>query len=115
MFDQAIKYWGSNEFPQYFKQAVQSLELGVLPLKDCCNHNAVIDQATIEPIILSSHETKDSVEIKTGVFFCEVLSGCACSDDASQAKILENSYCELTISLDKNTKEASYSSAFSAS
>jgi hypothetical protein len=75
----------------------------------------VIDQATIEPIILSSHETKDSVEIKTGVFFCEVLSGCACSDDPSQAKILENSYCELTISLDKNTKEASYFSAFSSS
>ena len=115
MFDQALKYWGSNEFPQYFKQAVQSLELGVLPLTDCCNHSAVIDQATIEPIILSSHETKDSVEIKTGVFFCEVLSGCACSDDPSQAKILENSYCELTISLDKNTKEASYSSAFSSS
>ncbi|SFV78151.1 hypothetical protein MNB_SUP05-10-179 [hydrothermal vent metagenome] len=43
------------------------------------------------------------------------MSGCACSDDPSQAKILENSYCELTISLDKNTKEASYSSAFSSS
>ena len=115
MFDQALKYWGSDEFPQYFKQAIQSLELGVLPLKDCCNHSAVIDQATIEPIILSSHETKDSVEIKIGVFFCEVLSGCACSDDPSQAKILENSHCELIISLDKNTKEASYSSAFSSS
>jgi hypothetical protein len=114
VFDQALKYWGSDKFPQYFKQAVQSLELGILPLKDCCNHSAVIDQSTIEPIILSSHETKDSVEIKTGVFFCEVLSGCACSDDPSQAKILENSYCELTISLDKNTKEASYSSAFSS-
>ena len=115
MFDQALKYWGSNEFPQYFKQAIQSLELGILPLKDCCNHSGVIEQATIEPIILSSFETKDSIEIRTGVFFCEVLSGCACSDDPSQAMILENSYCELTISLDKNTKDASYSSVFSDS
>jgi len=115
VFDQALRCWGSDEFPQYFKQAIQSLELGVLPLKDCCNHSAVIDQATIEPIILSSHETKDSVEIKIGVFFCEVLSGCACSDDPSQAKILENSYCELIISLNKNTKEARYSSASSSS
>ena len=115
MFDQALRYWGTDEFPQYFKQAVQSLELGVLPLKDCCNHSAVIDQTTIEVIILSSRETKEIVEVKTGVFFCEVLSGCACSDDPSQAKILENSYCELMISLDKNTKEASYSSASSAS
>jgi len=114
VFDQALKYWGGDGFPQYFKQAIQSLELGVLPLKDCCNHSAVIDQSTIEPIILSSHETRDTIEIKTGVFFCEVLSGCACSDDPSQAKILENSYCELMISLDKNTKEASYSSASSA-
>ncbi len=115
MFDQALAYWGDDKFPQYFKQAVQSLELGVLPLKDCCNHSAVIDQTTIEPMILSSVETQDRVEVKTGVFFCEVLSGCACSDDPSQAKILENSYCELIISLDKNTKEASYSSVSSAS
>jgi len=115
VFDQALKYWGSDDFPQYFKQAVQSLELGVLPLKDCCKHSAMIDEDTIEPIILSSFETKDSVKVRTGVFFCEVLSGCACSDDPSQAKILENAYCELIISIDKNTKEASYSSAFSAS
>jgi len=115
MFDQALEYWGDDKFPQYFKQAVKSLELGVLPLKDCCHHSAVIDQTTIEPIILSSVETQDTVEVKTGVFFCEVLSGCACSDDPSQAKILENSYCELMIILDKNTKEACYSSASSVS
>ncbi len=115
MFAQALEYWGSDKFPHYFKQTVKSLELGVLPLKDCCNHSAVIDQTTIEPIILSSFETQNTIKVKTGVFFCEVLSGCACSDDPSQAKILENSYCELMISLDKNTKEASYSSASSAS
>jgi len=115
VFNKALECWGSDEFPQKFKQAIKSLELGVLPLVDCCNYSAVIDQDTIEPIILSSSETSTKIKIKMGVFFCEVLSGCACSDDPSQAKILENSYCELTISLDKNTKEASYSNAFSAS
>ncbi|MBT6360436.1 MAG: hypothetical protein HOJ52_06195, partial [Candidatus Thioglobus sp.] len=35
-----------------------------------------------------------------GVFFCEVLSGCACSDDPSQAMMLENSYCELRMDID---------------
>lgn len=103
MFDKALACWGSDEFPQQFKQAIKSLELEALPLKDCCNHSAVIDQTTIEPIILSSQETDQNIQIKAGVFFCEVLSGCACSDDPSQAKILENSYCEISVTIDKNS------------
>jgi hypothetical protein len=115
VFNKALECWGSDEFPQKFKQAIKSLELGVLPLVDCCNHSAVIDQDTIEPIILSSSETSTKIKIKMGVFFCEVLSGCACSDDPSQAKILENSYCELLVEIDRANAQVEFTSASSVS
>jgi len=36
------------------------------------------------------------------VFFQEILSGCACSDDPSQAMTHENSYCEINIIINKS-------------
>ena len=115
MFDRALACWGSDEFPQAFKQAIKSLELEKLPLANCCNHSAVIDKDSIDVMILSSCETDDQIQIKIGVFFCEILSGCACSDDPSQAEILENSYCELLAEIDRTNAQVKFTSASSAS
>ena len=115
MFDRVLECWGSDEFPQAFKQAIKSLELEELPLANCCNHSAVIDEDSIDVMILSSHETDDQIQIKIGVFFCEILSGCACSDDPSQAEILENSHCELLVEIDRTNAQVKFTSASSAS
>jgi len=69
VFDRVLECWGSDEFPQAFKQAIKSLELEKLPLANCCNHSAVIDKDSIDVMILSSHETDDQIQIKIGVFF----------------------------------------------
>ena len=111
MFDRALQSWGSEDFPRLFKDAVKSTQLEDLPLGSCCNHSAVIDQTTLEPIILSSKETLSSIEVKMGVLFCEILSGCACSDDPSQAKILDNSYCEIIAIIDKKSAETKFINA----
>ncbi len=108
MFEQVLKCWGSDEFSEVFKYEIKSLELGVLPLDSCCNHSAVIDKDSIDPVVLSSHETDRDIQIKTGVFFCEILSGCACSDDPSQAMIHENSYCEINVIIDKDSAKARF-------
>ena len=113
MFDQALKHWGDNDkFSLYFKRGILSLDVDTIPLKPCCRSSTIIDHSTIEPMILSSCETEDTIEVKTAIFFCEVSTGCACSDDPSQATILENSYCELTVLLDKATAQVSFVSAF---
>jgi hypothetical protein len=43
-----------------------------------------IDKDSVEITILSSAESEDTIQLKTGVFFREVLAGCVCSDDVSQ-------------------------------
>ncbi len=106
-FDKVLKSWGSEDFTEQLQQTICALG-DALPLKDCCKHSGVIDFETIKPIILSSAESDSSVQIKLGVFFSEILSGCACSDDPSQAQMLENGYCELEMLIDKASKQASF-------
>ncbi|MDG2395143.1 hypothetical protein [Candidatus Thioglobus sp.] len=108
MFSQALKHWGSDDFPQCFKRAFGGLNLDDLPLFACCTHSGVIDKDSISVTILSSSADKQTIHLKIGVFFCEILSGCACSDDPSQAMILENSYCELSVKLNRNNATLSF-------
>ena len=45
------------------------------------------------------------LSIKNRHIFCEVLAGCVCSDDVSQAINDENGYCKLQVKLDKDTNK----------
>jgi len=94
---------------ELFKQAFKLIPIGDLPLSDCCQHSGDIDATSIEVTVFSSVETKQKIQFKIGVFFREVLAGCACSDDPSQAVAYENGYCELAAELDKTTAFISFS------
>lgn len=115
MFNEALKYWGSDEFPEYFKRAIQALELDQLPLFECCHHSGVIDQSSIDVMILSSSADMQALHLKIGVFFCEISSGCACRDDPSPAEIRENSYCELLVEIDRTDAAVKFTYASYAS
>jgi len=88
---------------ELFKQAFKLIPIDDLPLSGCCQHSGDIDATSIEVMVLSSVETEQKIQFKIGIFFREVLTGCACSDDASQAVVYENGYCELAAELDKAT------------
>ncbi len=111
MFDKILQNWGGEDFTQQLEKAIQSLDVETLPLASCCQHSGVVDFDTIKPIILNSKETQTNIQVKLGVFFAEILSGCACSDDPSQAQALENNYCELVLSIDKTTAQVSLTNA----
>ncbi|CAC9435272.1 hypothetical protein BSPLISOX_643 [uncultured Gammaproteobacteria bacterium] len=59
----------------------------------------------IKITILSSAESGNIIQLKTGIFSRKVLAGCVCSDDVSQAINDENGYCELQVKLDKDTNK----------
>ncbi|WP_428086984.1 hypothetical protein [Candidatus Thioglobus sp.] len=115
MFKTALDHWGEDSFAKHFRAAIRALELDQLPLKECCNYSAMIDKDSIDVMILSSSANEKTIKLKIGVFFCEVLSGCACSDDPSQAQMLENSYCELLAQIDRSSAKIKFSYASYAS
>lgn len=85
------------------QQALKHLTLDNLPLIECCHHSGNIDEESIDINLLSSAEFEQVIQLKIGVFFREILPGCACSDDPSQAISYENGYCELQVEVDKTT------------
>ena len=108
MFEQALNHWEEDDFFQYFQQAFAQLSLDELPLSACCMYSGVIDPDSISLRLLSSRSDAQTIYLKIGIFFCEILSGCACSDDPSQAIVLENSYCELSATLDRKNAKLSF-------
>ena len=100
MFKEALEHW-DDDFSQYFKRAFDTLNLEDIPLTQHCSHSGVIDKESIEVTILSKSMNEQVASLTIGVFFCEILSGCACSDDPSQAMIHENAYGEFHITIDR--------------
>ncbi|MDC0904179.1 hypothetical protein OAS07_04065 [Candidatus Thioglobus sp.] len=99
MFKEALEHW-DDDFSQYFKHTFDTLNLDDIPLSQHCSHSGVIDKESIEITILSKTMNEQFASLTIGVFFCEIVSGCACSDDPSQAMIHENSYAELHITIE---------------
>ncbi|MBC8494222.1 MAG: hypothetical protein ISR74_06320 [Candidatus Thioglobus sp.] len=110
MFEQALNHWEEDDFFQYFQQAFAQLNLDELPLFTCCKYSGVIDPDSISLRLLSSRSDAQTIHLKIGVFFCEILSGCACSDDPSLAIMLENNYCELTVEINRADAKTTFAS-----
>ncbi|SMN11743.1 hypothetical protein SPBRAN_2037 [uncultured Candidatus Thioglobus sp.] len=91
-----------------YKKSLKSLAVSDFPLKDCCQHSGDIEENSIDISILSSVEIEHGVQLKIGVFFREILAGCACSDDPSEAISYENGYCELQVNIDKTTEKITF-------
>jgi len=61
-------------------------------------------------MILSLQETSNAVQVRAGVFFTSIISGCACADDPTPEG--ENAeYCEIDITIDRRSGEALVSAA----
>lgn len=106
MFAKALKHWGSPQFSHYFSHAFLSIKLANLPLQNCCQQQALIDENTLKVMILSTEDLPYQLRLKIAVLFAKVMPGCPCSDDAAQATTLENGYCELQVDIDKTTTQA---------
>lgn len=96
MFDQAFQYWETPDFKPYCLAQLKAF-VDELPLGQCCMHSSVIDPESVSFRMISTQRQDTSIGLKIGVFFEELLSGCACSDDPSQAMIRENGYCEMQL------------------
>jgi hypothetical protein len=65
LFQQAYDKFENDKF----KQALKTLTLDNLPLSVCCRHSGDIDKGSVEITILSSAESENIIQLKTGVFF----------------------------------------------
>ena len=102
---ESLKHWKSASFKDVFRSELLSLDTTFLPLHLATNQGGHVDYSSIGLTILSTSEDENFVNVKTGIFFTEIVGGCNCDDDPSEA----NSYCILLINIHKTTAKCAFS------
>lgn len=102
---ESLKHWNTDSFKDVFKSELLSLDTTLLPLHLATNQGGHVDYSSIGLTILSTSEHENLVNVKTGIFFTEIVGGCNCDDDPSES----NNYCILLINIDKITSACSFS------
>jgi hypothetical protein len=99
---QSLTDWGTEQFVNSFKQEVESLKNGDLPLAEGASISGYVDDSNLAVTLKSQCQTDKAIIIEFGIFFEEIIAGCSCGDDSPT----ENSYCEMCVAIDKHSGEA---------
>jgi len=101
----SLQAWNTRTFAETLQAEIQQLSAAALPLHQCSGQGGMVDHDSISASILASRATEQALEIRLAVFFTERIGGCSCHDDP----LVQNSYGELLVSIDRQTSAASIS------
>jgi hypothetical protein len=99
VFVTSLREWDGDNFARVLKQEIEALPSGTLPLQAGVAQGGMADDAGLTAMVLRSRDAGSTVEAVVGIFFAEVVAGCSCGDEPMAL----NAYCELQISIDKQT------------
>ncbi|WP_126452501.1 glucosamine--fructose-6-phosphate aminotransferase [Sulfuriflexus mobilis] len=95
--------WDTAALAPTLKRWLEALAPGSLPLHKGVSQAGLVDDQAITAMVLNCRDDSEgAVEAKVGVFFTEVVINCGCGDEPMPV----NAYCELLISIDKVSAEA---------
>ena len=100
----SLRDWNTDVFPQTLKQELEQLPTGTLPLDKVTAQGGFVDDSNITATILSTTDNATAIQAKVGIFFTEIVINCGCGDDPMPT----NAYCEMRITIDKNTAETEF-------
>jgi len=101
---QIVQVFGSDNFKKVAKEEIQNIDPELLPLQQVLSHSSYVADTAISVIILNVNEEKDTLQIKTGIFYSGIIAGCNCADDPTPVDE-QNEYCELQFVVNKKTAE----------
>lgn len=100
----SLSAWKSNTFKEIFVTETLELSLDTIPLYLATEQGGIIKPESISLSILSTSEDDNNIKIKAGFFFTEIIGGCNCDDDPSEANV----YCVFLISIKKTNASCSF-------
>lgn len=100
----SLQRWHSHDFKQALKDELEHLPAGTLPLEQGTSRGGFVDDSDISVSVTHTTENRHSIQVRAGVFFTEIITGCGCGDEP----LPENAHCVLRISIDKSTAAAEF-------
>jgi hypothetical protein len=103
---ESLAAWGSPGFERVLKRELECLGAGFLPLQQGLRGSSVALDDQLEVMVIGTVGDADRIQAKVGVFYWGLVAGCNCADDPAPVEA-QNEYCELLITIDKASAEAS--------
>jgi len=103
-FQQSIADYNTPVFRDGLKTQLKKLPPGSLPLDKGLTQGGYVDDNNIDVMILNETDDAQSIRVKLGVFYTEIVINCGCGDDPMPI----NAYCEMQMILNKQTAEAEF-------
>jgi len=101
----SILCWGSDVFSNILKEELIELGVNSLPIQEAATPGKFVNETEIGITILTTNENKLNIEVKIGVLFSEIQWGYCCGEEEP---IESNAYCEIYLSINKNTSEVEF-------
>jgi hypothetical protein len=100
----ALRDWKSDGFAASLKSDLQQLGCAGLPLHLGVSQGGMVDDQDLQLTVFGCHDDDRQIHAHVGAFFTEIVICCGCGDDPMPI----NGYCELQVSIDKHSGEASF-------
>lgn len=105
-FPLTLQALDSDAFKQTFKAEVLSLDTNSLPLQQGLRYSSYANGDSLSASILNIEVSDTVINIKAGLFYTGIISGCNCADDPSPIDE-HNEYCEVLFTIDRQNAETS--------
>jgi hypothetical protein len=100
----SLHAWQTEAFSHTLKSELETLRGDVLPLGEVIGEgNSVLD-SDLGVTVLAVAEGDGVIRAEVGVYFAEIVSCCSCGESPP----IDEAYCEMRVSIDKSTAEASF-------
>lgn len=101
---ESLKYWNTDAFIDTLTSEITGAEPGILPLHKGTSHGGEVDNNSVTATVISMSDDDSSINARVGIFFIENVPNCCSGDEL----IPNNAYCELLVSINKETTEATF-------
>jgi hypothetical protein len=105
---QSLLAWSSPSFNYILKQEIGQLGTGQFPLQQGLSTSNYVLDHKFEVMIISVADEPGFIHANVGIFYYGILGGCNCADDPTPVEP-QSEYCEVRVSIDKQTAEATVS------
>lgn len=104
ILSRSLAAWGSATFETTLKEELAESSADFLPLQQGLTSGSTSLDSDLEVMILRVTETPRSIQVRAGVFYSSIVSGCSCADDPTPLD--ENrEYCEVVLEIDRESGE----------
>lgn len=96
--------WGSDTFKQALQAELETFRRDVLPLDEAVDRGNRVYDNDLGITVMGVSDAGDAIQAKVGVFFAEVIACISCGEGDP----IDEAYCEMLVSIDKESGEASF-------